>query len=469
MARRQRRRPVPQQPVTADITALSHDGRGIARIDGKTTFIDNALPGEQVQFRYTAVHSKFDEGRAEEILRASPERAEPPCEHALLCGGCSLQHMHSDAQVALKQSVLAEQLDHFGGLTPERWLPPLRGPVVGYRGKARLGVRYVIPRETAFVGFREKRNNFLADIRRCAVLTPAIGESLLALRELVTGLEARARLPQIEIATGDDDIALVFRHMDPLSADDLAAIVAFCQARGWHCYLQPGNESTVHRVWPMEGEERLYYRLPSGRLPSGRLPSERLPSEPLPTGHQPADEVELAFHPIDFTQVNAAINREMVPLALELLDIRPEHRVLDLFCGLGNFTLPMARHARQVVGVELSEAMVARGEENARRNGLSNLSFHAWDLSQDVSGQSWAAEQFDRVLIDPPRAGALEMVRLMPQFGAQKLVYVSCNPATLARDAGELKALGYRLRAAGVMDMFPHTTHVESIALFERG
>lgn len=444
MARRQRRRPLPPHAVTAEVTALSHDGRGIARIDGKTTFLDNALPGEQVMFRYTAVHSKYDEGRAEEILRASPERTEPPCEHALLCGGCSLQHMHSDAQVALKQSVLAEQLDHFGGLVPERWLPPLRGPVTGYRGKARLGVRYVIPRETAFVGFREKRNNFLADIHSCAVLTPAIGESLMALRTLVTGLAARARLPQIEVATGDELVALVFRHMDPLSPDDLAAIVAFCQARGWHCYLQPGNESTVHRVWPTEGEERLYYRLPS-------------------------DDVELAFHPVDFTQVNAAINREMVPLALDLLDIHPEHRVLDLFCGLGNFTLPMACRAQQVVGVELSEAMVARGEENARRNGLSNLSFHAWDLSQEISGQSWAAEQFDRVLIDPPRAGALEMVRLMPQFGAQKLVYVSCNPATLARDAGELKALGYRLRAAGVMDMFPHTTHVESIALFERG
>ena len=443
MGRRRRHKPLPKGEFAADIARLSHDGRGIARIEGKTTFIDNALPGERVQFRYTGLHGKFDEGLAVSIQQAAPERAEPPCQHAMLCGGCSLQHMSTEAQIQMKQAVLAEQLDHFGGLVPDQWLPPLTGPVTGYRGKARLGARYVDPRNTALVGFREKRNKFLADIERCEVLVPEIGHSLMALRELVGGLDARYRLPQIEVAAGDDVIALVFRHMDPLTPADQAAIVTFCQQRGWHCYLQPGNESTVHRVWPTEGEERLYYQLP-------------------------VDNLSLAFHPTDFTQVNAVINRKMVPLALDLLDISPEHRVLDLFCGLGNFTLPLARRARQVVGVELSEAMVQRGYENARRNGMENLAFYAWDLSQDVTGQAWAAERFDRILIDPPRAGALEMVRLMPQFGAGKLVYVSCNPATLARDAGELRRLGYRLRAAGVMDMFPHTTHVESIALFER-
>lgn len=443
MARRPRRKPLPEGIFPAQILSLSHDGRGIARPDGKTLFIDNALPGEQVQFRYTMVHSKYDEGRADVIDVAAPERAQPPCEHALLCGGCSLQHYGSDAQVQLKQQVLAEQLAHFGGLEPERWLAPLIGPTTGYRSKARLGVRYVDARGTSLVGFREKRNNFLADIRRCEILVPDIGHALMALRELINGLECRARLPQIEVAAGDDELALVFRHMDPLTDADRAALVSFCQQRGWHCYLQPGNEQSVHRIWPQDGPERLHYRMP-------------------------ADQLDMAFHPTDFTQVNADINRRMVPLALDLLDLSPEHRVLDLFCGLGNFTLPLARRAGEVIGVELSQAMVERGEENARRNGLSNVSFHAWDLNQSVDGEPWAQQRFDRILIDPPRAGALEMVRLMPQFGAEKLVYVSCNPATLARDAGELAQLGYRLEAAGVMDMFPHTTHVESIALFVR-
>ena len=447
MARR-RKKKLPETPVAATIESLSHDGRGIARLDGKTTFIDNALPGEQVFFQYTYMRRKFDEGRAVEILEASPDRVEPPCAHALICGGCSLQHVAPASQIQRKQAVLAEQLAHFGGLQPESWLEPLTGPVTGYRGKARLGAKFIEARGETLVGFREKRNSFLADLHRCEVLIPEVGHRLDDLRALMDSLQSRHRIPQIEVARGDDDLALMFRHLDPLPADDLEKLVAFCRDRDLQLYLQPGNESTVHRVWPEQGEERLYYR--------------HAPHGPDTEG------AELAFHPTDFTQVNAEINRRMVPLALDLLEVEAHHQVLDLFCGLGNFTIPAARRAGRVVGVEGSSAMVERGYENARRNGLENLEFHAWDLSREPEGQPWARQAYQRVLLDPPRSGALEMVRKMPHFGADRLVYVSCNPATLARDAGELVERGYRLKAAGVMDMFPHTAHVESIAVFDR-
>ena len=442
MARR-RKKQLPETPVAATIESLSHDGRGIARLDGKTTFIDNALPGEQVFFQYTFMRRKFDEGRAVEILDPSPNRVTPPCAHSLICGGCSLQHLDPAVQIQRKQAVLAEQLEHFGGLRPDRWLEPLTGPVTGYRGKARLGVKYVDAKGDTLVGFREKRNSLIADLAQCEVLIPEVGHRFRDLRALINGLDCRRRLPQIEVARGDDAVALVFRHLDPLSPADQDALVAFCRENGLQCYLQPGNESTVHRVWPEQGEERLYYRHPQA-------------------------DVEMAFHPSDFTQVNAEINRRMVPLALDLLEVEAHHQVLDLFCGLGNFTIPAARRAAGVVGVEASDAMVRRGYENARRNGLENVAFHAWDLDSEPKGQPWARQRYERVLLDPPRSGALEMVRMMPQFGAEKLVYVSCNPATLARDAGELVARGYRLSGAGVMDMFPHTAHVESIALFDR-
>jgi 23S rRNA (uracil1939-C5)-methyltransferase len=425
------------------VETLSHDGRGIARPEGKTTFIDGALPGETVLCQYTMQRGKFDEGRTLEVRVPSEHRVTPPCAHADRCGGCSLQHLDSDEQVRLKQKMLEEQLRHFGGLVPQRWLEPLRGPVTGYRSKARLGVKYVEAREQVLVGFREKRNSFIAALESCAVLVPAVGQSLNGLAALIATLDGKRRIPQIEVAAGDDDVALIFRHLDPLSDTDQEKLIEFCRQHGWHCYLQPGNEQSVHRVWPTQGEQRLLYR-------------------------HPAYDLTLAFHPTDFTQVNTAINRLMVPLALDLLDVQAEHRVLDLFCGLGNFTLPLARRVAHVTGVEGSQAMVERGYENAGRNGLTNVDFHAFDLTRDIAGQSWATARYDRVLIDPPRTGALEMMPLLAKTGAQKVVYVSCNPATLARDAGELVKHGYRLVAAGVMDMFPHTTHVESIALFER-
>ena len=441
MTRREKIRARP--PVELSISRLSHEGRGIAQVDGKLVFVEGALPGETVRACYTASHKKYDEARTQEVLSASPDRVEQICAHFSLCGGCSLQHLARSAQIAFKQAVLAEQFRHFGGIEPAQWLPPLVDEEAAYRRKARLGVKFVIKKNELLVGFREKQSSFLADIRRCEVLDRRLGQSLTALRELIGGLEMRDRIPQVEVAAGDDDIALVFRHMEPLPATDTAALTHFCAERDWQLYLQPGGPDSVRKIHPESGDDRLHYALPDFGL-------------------------RMAFHPMDFTQVNAGINRRMVKLALDLLNPQPEDRVLDLFCGLGNFTLPLATRAKEVIGVEGVQAMADRGYENAQRNGMSNVAFYAQDLTADFSQQPWAKQGFDGVLIDPPRSGAQEVVHYLPKFGARRVVYVSCNPATLARDAGLLKEAGYRLDKAGVMDMFTHTTHVESIAVFER-
>ncbi len=444
---KRRRKVLPKEPVRCEIETLSHDGRGIARADGKTQFVDGALPGETVMAKMVSTRSRFDELRTTEVLEAAPDRQQPPCEFADLCGGCSLQHMSADAQIRFKENTLREHFAHFGGIEPEQWVAPMRSPdSLGYRRKARLGVRYVKARESVLVGFREKRNSFLTDIDRCVVLDPRIGERIEPLRELLHGMAAFDRIAQVEVACGDDTAAMVFRNMDDLVPDDREKLIAFGQAHDLHIYLQPKGPDTVHRIWPESGgrdDERLTYRM---------------------------DEFDLtmAFHPPDFTQVNAGINRNMVHRAVEWLDVQPGERVLDLFCGLGNFTLPLARKGGQVVGVEGDDAMVVRGRENARLNDLSNVEFHGADLHGDFTGQSWAKEGFDKILIDPPRSGAEEICKYLTAFGANRIVYVSCNPATLARDAGVMVRNGYRLVQAGVMDMFPHTTHVESIALFER-
>lgn len=440
---RRRRKVLPSEPQTCVIESLSHDGRGIAREDGKIRFVDGALPGETVQAKVVSSRRKFDELRTLEVVTAAADRQSPPCAHADLCGGCSLQHMAPDAQIRFKEQTLREHFAHFGGIEPEQWVDPMRSPGLGYRRKARLGVRYVQKRESVLVGFREKRNNFLADIDRCVVLDPRVGERISDLRELIHQMDAYQSVAQVEVACGDDEVAMVFRNMVELSDRDRKALIEFGQARDLHIYLQPKGPDTVHRIWPEGGSERLSYRL--------------------------ADhDLTMTFHPMDFTQVNADINRRMINLALEWLDPQPEDRVLDLFCGLGNFTLPLARKAGHVVGVEGDDAMVVRGRENAGLNGLQNVAFHGANLQGDFTAESWASEGFDRILIDPPRSGAEEVCNHLTAFGARRIVYVSCNPSTLARDAGVIVSKGYRLVKAGVMDMFPHTTHVESIALFER-
>ncbi|QIL90050.1 23S rRNA (uracil(1939)-C(5))-methyltransferase RlmD [Microbulbifer sp. SH-1] len=438
-------RPNPRETLEIDIEQLSHEVRGIARYRGKTLFVDNALPGEKVKARITASRAKFDEAVAIEILEPAAIRQTPPCPHAAECGGCSLQHMAPQAQIEAKQQILLDQLQRFGKAAPEEVLPPLTGPDLGYRSKARLGVRYVKPKsggkpELVF-GFREKGSNNLTDISQCLVLPEAFSALIPELKQLVERCNTRRHISHIEVAIGEDATALVVRHLQPLTNEDRSQWLTFAQAHNLHLYFQPGEEA--HKAWPEAGPERLAYALPEFGL-------------------------TLQFHPQDFIQVNFGINRKMVHAAIDLLDIQPEDRVLDLFCGLGNFTLPIATRAREVVGVEGILELTRRGQENATANGLANIQFQAADLTADFTRSPWARGGFDKILLDPPRTGALEVARNIGHFNASRIVYVSCNPATLARDAAELIQRGYHLSKAGAMDMFPHTTHVESIALFER-
>ncbi len=439
MARRRIKR-ISEQ-VDLEIDSASHDGRGLSQIDGKRVFIQGALPGELVEAEITRRRKSFDEGRVQQVLRASPFRVTPKCASSERCGGCSQQYLDSNEQIKLKQSVLLEQLDHFGGLQPNKILPPVIGPYYGYRCKARLGVRYVVKREEVLVGFREKGNSFITDIEQCPVMDPRVGDKIMSLRHLLNTMDAKRLIPQIEVAMGDSAAALVFRHLEPLTDKDQATLIEFGQTKNLHIYLQSGGLSTVHKIWPDDKDERLSYKLDEFNL-------------------------ELQFHPMDFTQVNPFINKQAVSLAVNYLAPVASDKILDLFCGLGNFTLPLAHSGANVTGVEGGAAMVERGYENAAINKLKNVEFYAADLFKPFDGQPWFHNNYNKLLIDPPRTGALEVVSAMEKLQPEKIVYVSCNPATLARDAGILKDKGYNLDAAGVLDMFPHTSHVESIAIF---
>jgi len=430
-------------PFQTDILDLSHDGRGVARRDdGKAVFISGALPGETVLAEPTARSRRFDEARTLEVLNASPERVHPRCPHFGTCGGCVLQHLAEDRQIVAKQRVLLENLERIGKVVPGRVLEPLTAGSWGYRRKGRFSVRRVDKKDKTLVGFREQDPRFVADLRECHTTIPEIGFKVQALAALVDGLQAREHIPQIEFIAGDDAIALTVRHLLPLSESDRAALAAFGREHGFAIFLQPKGIDSVH---PLEGQApALSFRLPQW-------------------------DVELAFEPLDFIQVNARLNEKMIARAIELLDAGPGERVLDLFCGLGNFTLPLARGVAEVVGVEGDAGLVARARANAQRNGLDNAQFFAADLTADQRGTPWMRRGFDKLLLDPPRSGADEVLKQLPLQGIGRIVYVSCHPGSLARDAGCLvHERGYRLVAAGVMDMFPHTAHVESIALFER-
>lgn len=441
MARRNNRRQrLPLDPVETQIESLSHDGRGVARIDGKTIFIDGALTGEKVKFIYSKKHSKYDEGRTVEVMSAAEDRVEAKCQHFGVCGGCSLMHMAPEAQLALKQKTLKEHLDHFGNVIPQQWLAPLTGPLWGYRRKARLGVKYVPKKGRVLVGFREKGTPFLALLDRCEVLDPRVGNRLAELGDMIAKLESHNRIAQIEVAMDDDHTALVFRNLDPLSEQDQQALIAYGQANDLWIYLQSGGPDTVTPLWPENPQ----------------------------LSYAPEEGLNLEFEPNDFTQVNAGINKTMIQRTMELLDISADDRILDLFCGLGNFTLPLAKRVTEVVGVEGDESLVRHARDNAEKNALANATFEQADLTKtELKDYPWAKAGFNKILLDPPRSGAFEVLHQLAALGAERLVYVSCNPATLARDAGELvNNHGYTLVSTGVMDMFPHTTHVESIALF---
>jgi 23S rRNA (uracil1939-C5)-methyltransferase len=429
---------------TARIESITHEGHGVAHVDGKAVFIEGALPGETVLYRTLNRGKTYDLGRMIEIVTASPDRVTPRCQYFGVCGGCSLQHLRPEAQLPAKQQILRDNLTRIGKVEPESWLPALTGLHWGYRRKARLGVRVVQKKGGVVIGFREKRSSYLAALASCEVLHPRVSALLPALRNLVAGLSTPNRVPQVEVAVGDNATAFVFRHLVPLTADDAARLADFGRQRDIQIFCQPGRPDQLLPVWP-ENPTPLVYRLPDAN-------------------------VELEFAPADFIQVNAELNQRMVTRALELLDPQPSEAVLDLFCGLGNFTLPLARRAGRVLGIEADAALIEKAQRNAQRNQLPNAEFHLADLYSPDTPDPWGPERFDKWLLDPPRTGAVEMVKRLPvQGGPRRILYVSCNPGTLARDSEILvHTKGYRLAAAGIMDMFPQTNHVEAMALFER-
>lgn len=430
------KKPLHSEPVFIDISQLNERGIGIGTYRGQVMGVLNSLPGETIEARPFLRRRKVLYAKPLAVINPSPFRVEPECAHATFCGGCSLQHCHPDHQVQLKQQRLLDELGEFG---PREVLPPLRSSVRNYRCKARLGVKRVDKKGKVLVGFREKMNSYIADINSCTVLHRTIANNLEALAELIASLDASRSIPQIEVACGEDASALVFRHLEALSDRDLVSLQDFCREKNLHLYLQSGGPSTTRKIWP-DGPDRLHYRLAEFGI-------------------------EIAFHPLDFTQVNLGINNEIVRLATSLLEPRPDDTVLDLFCGIGNFSLPLATLAKRVFGFENSATAVCRAQQNAVSNNISNAEFILADL---MYADDWMRVDATLALLDPPRSGALEISRRIGETSVQRIVYVSCNPKTLGRDTRVLVEAGFQLVKAGVIDMFPHTSHVESIALFER-
>ena len=441
-------KPLPRGEFAAHVESLTLEGRGVAHVDGKATFIGRALPGEDVRFVYRDQRRHFDLGDAVAVDTPSPERIEPGCPHFHVCGGCAMQHLAPQAQVAHKQQALLDQLSRIARVEPDEVLAPLTGPIWGYRRMARLGVRYVRKQGRALVGFRELGSARIADIDTCPVLDPRVGEKLPAIAELIGAMDARRDLPQIEVGCGDTHCALAFRNMVPLTEADRARLDAFADEHGFAVFLQPGGPETPEPL--VVGERDVYPRYRLNEF-----------------------DVEIRFSPLDFAQVNADINQRMVRQALDWLAVQPGDRVLDLFAGLGNFSLPLARQAGSsgmVTAVEVDKAMVERGVACAASNGIENTRHVVGDLFEPDAGHGWMNESFDRVLLDPPRAGAEAMMPVIARMKPARVVYVSCHPGSLARDVGRLvNDHGWRLLAAGVMDMFPHTAHVESMAVLEPG
>jgi len=433
------------------VADLTHEAEGVVRASetgdktaGKTVFVAGALPGERIRFRRTSFHRSHDEAELLEVLQPSDRRVTPRCAHFGVCGGCALQHLDPAAQIEAKQKELAENLARIGNVEPDEWLPPLLGPEWNYRRRARLSSRYVNKKGRSLVGFREKQGKYVADVVRCEVLAEPVASLVGTLGELLTGLQRRESIPQIEVALSDGERVLVLRVLDALPDGDLAALREFERRHGLRLLLQPGGLDSIVPLSP--GPLDLHYRLDDFNL-------------------------RMEFGPTDFVQVNGVINQGMVRRAIELLQVGPTDRVLDLYCGLGNFTLPLARHAGAVVGVEGEAGLIGRARDNARLNGIDNATFHVADLSVAPDRHApWLQGGFDQVLLDPPRVGAREVLSAVAHIAPRRVVYISCHTGSLARDLGVLaRDHGFRLRAAGVLDMFPHTTHVESMAVLERG
>jgi len=439
MARKKRR-----GPETAVIGGVTHDGRGIADTDGKKVFIAGALEGETVTYQRRKFRRNFDEAELLEVHESSSDRIEAKCEAFGHCGGCSLQHITPEHQRAIKAQTLRDNLERIGRVTPETWLEPMTGPVWNYRRRARLAVKDVYGKGRTLVGFRERHAPYITDMQRCEVLAQPVDGMIADLSEMIGSLSIKARLPQIEVAVAENAIALVFRVLDPPTEADNGLLRQFGETHDLRIYLQTGGLDTVALFYPDAVDDPLYYTLPEF-------------------------DIRVDFEPIDFVQVNSDINRRMVHFATEQLGVGPGDRVLDLFCGIGNFSLALARQAGTVLGVEGEASLTQRAAMNADRNGLDNVSFRVADLSKIDGTENWVKEGWDRMLLDPARSGAAEVVTRMHLFGPERIVYVSCHPGTLARDAETLvHEQGYQLESAGIIDMFPHTAHVESIAVFKK-
>ena len=438
-----------------DIESLDMEARGIGHMrnedgtQGKVVFVEGALPGERVSFETFRRKPKWEAATMTALHRESSLRVKPKCPHYGVCGGCAMQHLEPSAQVAVKQRVLEDNLEHIGKVTPETMMRPIHGPTWGYRYRARLSVRFVRKKDTILVGFHERKSTFVADMRTCEILPPNVSQMLMPLRALIGSLSISEQMPQIELAVGEEVTAMVLRILAPLTSEDEVKLKEFADRYDVQWWLQPKGPDTVYCFYPTDVE--LHYLLPEFGI---RMP----------------------FKPTDFTQVNHQINRVLVSRALRLLEVQPNERVADLFCGLGNFTLPLATQAREVVGIEGSTALTDRAKENAKRNDLEGkTSFQCRNLFE-ISCEDFAAlGRFDRLLIDPPREGAMAVCQALvqlaeskPEWLPKRIVYVSCSPSTLARDAGLLvNVAGYALKQAGVVNMFPHTAHVESIAVFD--
>ena len=439
-----RRAPTPAMPL-AHIESLDHEGRGVAHVEGKAVFIDGSLPGELVEYASYRRKAKYEKAQTLRVLRASSQRVAPPCPHFGTCGGCSMQHLGLAGQTAAKQRVLEDALWHVARLKPEQLFAPVAGTAWGYRLRARLSVRYVASKGGALIGFRERHSSYVALMDSCAILPVRVSALIPALKTLIEGMSRPDRMPQIEVAVGGAQIVLLLRHLEALTLDDLDRLRQFADAHRIVWYLQAKGLDTVTLFHP--------------------------PDAPLLSYQLPDFGLELLFHPAEFTQVNHGVNRMLVRRAMALLKPQAGERIGDLFCGLGNFTLPIARLGARVVGIEGSTALIRRAQQNAAHNSLAEqCEFTVANLFEVTEESLAALGAFDKWLIDPPREGAIALVKaLSAEKGPRCIVYVSCSPATLARDAAVLvHEKGYRLCGAGIANMFPHTSHLESIALFER-
>ncbi len=434
-----RRRKLKPKTYELDIESLSHEGRGIAHFEDKVIFVSGALPGEKVMAQRSFSRAKFEEADVEEVLVSASNRITPKCAVFGICGGCSFQHLSSEDQIQAKWEWLKDAFSQQAKVEPKNWLAPLQVQDWGYRRKARLGVRYVAKKDKVLVGFREKKSGWIANMDRCEVLHPSLGDNLEVLGDAIEKLSIKSQVPQLEVSVAENNTVLILRHLEPLSAKDVQILSDCEQELGIVFYTQSGGEDTVK---PLNDAVVLSYS-------------------------HPAHNINMEFLPTDFTQVNFKLNQKMVTLAMDLLALNDEDLVIDLFCGLGNFTLPIAKYAKCVVGVEGDSGLIERAKANAVNNDIDNAYFYKADLFEEVEGFEWfRGKKYNKALIDPARSGAIEIVELLPKLGVERLVYVSCNPATLARDTAKLIELGYVLETAGVMDMFPQTAHVESIALF---